>query len=160
MQTRLPKILLSHYDCGAITENTLYALNHVQQCHNTPEELETSQTKTILFTKYFRKELNATECRIQHQREKWHCGQNDHSSIDMWITSGITSDLVISPERCRSPAKGKMIYLADLFSGVEYDTKNPIVITDGSRVMIKETTAPPAVGLPGIPSPLICNEQH
>ena len=25
-----------------------------------------------------------------------------------------------------------MIYLADQFSGVEYDTKNPIVITDGS----------------------------
>ena len=46
--------------------------------------------------------------------------------------AGITSDQVISPEQCRSLAKGKMIYLADLFVAVEYDTKNPIVITDGS----------------------------
>ena len=45
---------------------------------------------------------------------------------------GIISDLVISPEQCRSMAKGKMIYLADQFLGVEYDTKNPIVITDVS----------------------------
>ena len=46
--------------------------------------------------------------------------------------AGITSDLLISSEQGRSLAKGKMIYLADQFLGVEYDTENPIVITDGS----------------------------
>ena len=65
----------------------------------TPEELEISQTKIILYTKHFREELNATKCRIRHQREKRHCGHNDHSSIDHTI-AGITSDLVISPEQC------------------------------------------------------------
>ena len=89
---------VSHFDCSAMTENTLYALNQARQCHITPEELEISQTKIILYTKHFRKELNATKCRIQHQREKWHCGHNDHSSIDHTIP-GITSDLVISPEQ-------------------------------------------------------------
>ena len=122
---------VSHFDCGAVTENTLYALNQVRQCHITPEELEISQTKSILYTKHFRKELNATKCRIQHQREKWHCGHNEHSSIDQTI-AGITSDLVISPEQWRSLAKGKSVYLADQFLAVEYDTKNPIVKTDGS----------------------------
>ena len=122
---------VSHFDCGAMTKNTLYALKQVQQCHITPEELEISQTKVILYTKHSRKQLNATKCRTQHQREKWHCGHNDHSSIDHTI-AGITSDLVISPKQCRSLEKGKMIYLADQFLGVEYDTKNPIVITDGS----------------------------
>ena len=122
---------VSHFDCGAMTENTLHALNQVRQCHITPEELEISQTKIILYTKHFRKELNATKCRIQHQREKWHCGHNDHSSIAHTI-AGITSDLVISPEQCRSLAKGKSIYLADQFLAVEYDTKDPIVKTDGS----------------------------
>ena len=115
-----------------MTENNLYALSQVRQCHITPEELEVSQTKIILYTKHFRKELNATKCRIQHQREKWHCGHNDHSSIDHTI-AGITSDLVISPEQCRSLAKGKSIYLADQFLAVEYDTKDPIVKTDGSN---------------------------
>ena len=87
---------VSHLECGARTENTLYALNQVRQCHLTPQELEISQTKIILYTKHFLKELNATKCRIQHQREKWHSGHNDHSSIDHTI-AGITSDLVISP---------------------------------------------------------------
>ena len=114
-----------------MTENTLYALNQVRQCHITPEELEISQTKTILHTKHFRKELNATKCRIQHQREKWHCRHNDHSSIDHTI-SGITSDLILSLEQCRSLAKGKSIHLADQFLAVEYDTKNPVVKTGGS----------------------------
>ena len=122
---------VSHFDCGALTENTLYALNQVPNCHNTPEESEISQTKIILYTEHFRKELNATKCRIQHQREKWHCGHNDHSSINHTIP-GKTSDLVISPEQCRSLAKGKSIYLADQFLAVEYDTKKPIVKTDGS----------------------------
>ena len=122
---------VSHFHCGAMTENTLYALNQVRQCHITPEELEISQTKTILYTKHFRKELNATNCRIQHKPEKWHCGHNDHSSIDHTV-AGITSNLVISPEQCRSLAKEKSIYLAYQFLAVEYDTKNPIVKTDGS----------------------------
>ena len=97
----------------------------------TPEELEISQTKIILYAKHFRKELSATRCRIHHQREKWHCGHNDHSSLDHTI-AGITSDLVISPEQCRSLAEGKSVYLADQFLSVEYDTKNPIVKTDRS----------------------------
>ena len=122
---------VSHFDCGAMTESTLYAPNQVRQCHITPEKLESSQTKIILYTKHFRKELNATKCRIQYQREKWHCGQNDHTSIDHTI-AGITIDLVISPEQCRSLAKGKSVYLADQFLAVEYDTMNPILKTDGS----------------------------
>ena len=122
---------VSHFDCGAMTENTFYALNQVRQCHITPEELEVSQTKIILYTKHFLKELNATESRIQHRREKWHSGHQDHSSIDHSI-AGITSDLVISPEQCRSLAIGESIYLDDQFLAVEYDTKDPIVKSDGS----------------------------
>ena len=98
---------VSHFDCSAMTENTLYALNQVRQCHITADELEISQTKIILYTKYFRKELNATKCRIQHQREKWHCGHNNHSSLDHTI-AGITGDLVISTEQCRSLAKAEI----------------------------------------------------
>ena len=120
-----------HFDCGAMAENTLSALNQVRQCQITPEELEISQTKIILYTKPFRKELNATRYRIQHQREKWHCGQDNHSSIDHTI-AGNTSDLVISQEQCGSLAKRKSIYLADQFLAVEYNTKDPIVKTDGS----------------------------
>ena len=41
---------MSHFDCGAVTKNNIYALNQVRQCHITPEELEFSQTKIILFS--------------------------------------------------------------------------------------------------------------
>ena len=124
-------IKVSHFECGAMTENTLYALNQVRQCHITPEELELSHTKIIIYTKDFREKLNATKGRIQQQRQKWHCGHNDHSCIDHTI-AGFASDQIISPEQCRSLAKGKIIHLADQLLGVEYDTKNPLAITDGS----------------------------
>ena len=121
---------VSHFDCNAMTENTLYALSPVQQRHITTEELENSKTKIALFTKHFRKELNAVKWRIQHQREKWHYGHNDHCSIGH-SRAGITSDPVISAEECQYLAKGKKIYLADQLLAVESDTKKPIVITDG-----------------------------
>ena len=41
---------LPHFDCGAKTENTLFALNQVRQGHITPEEQEFTQTKIILHT--------------------------------------------------------------------------------------------------------------
>ena len=122
---------VSHLGCGTRTKNTLYALNQLRQCHKTPEELEVSQTKIFLYTKHFRKELNATKCQIQHQREKWHCGHNNHSSFDH-IIAGITSNLVISPEQSRSLAKRKLIYLAVQLLGIEYNTKKCFVKTDGS----------------------------
>ena len=56
---------VSHFDCGLMTESTLYALNQVRQCHITSEEMEIRQTKIILYTKHYRKEPNATKCRIQ-----------------------------------------------------------------------------------------------
>ena len=62
---------LSHFDYGVMIENTLYALNQVQQCQITPEELAISQTKIILYTKHFRKEFKARKGRIKHHREKW-----------------------------------------------------------------------------------------
>ena len=122
---------LFHFDCSALTENTLYALNQIRQRHITPVELQISQMKSVLYTKHFRKQLKATKCRIQPQCEKWHWGQNDHSSINHTVAE-ITSSSLISPEQWRSLAKGRMIYLADHFLRVEYATKNPIVNTDGS----------------------------
>ena len=105
-----PALKVALFDCSEMTENTLYAINQVQPCHITPEDLEISKAKVLLYTKHFRKELNATKCRVQHQQEKWHCGHHDHSSIDHTI-AGITSDIVISPEQCRTLAKGKDITL-------------------------------------------------
>ena len=94
-----PTLKVAHFDCSEMTENTPYAINQVLPCHIRPEELEISKAKVVLCTKHFRKELNATKCRVEHQREKRHCGHHDHSSIDHTI-SGITSDIVISPEQC------------------------------------------------------------
>ena len=98
-----PALKVSHFDCSSMTENSLYAINQVRPCHITPEELEVSKA-TITLYKHFRKELNASKCRIRHQREKWHCGHLYHSSIDNTIAR-ITSDLIISPEHCRTLAK-------------------------------------------------------
>ena len=111
-----------------MTENTLYAINQVRPCHIKPEELEISKAKVVLYTKHFRKELNATKCRVQHQREKWHYGHHDHSSIDHTI-AGNTSDIIISPEQCQTLAKRKDITLLGHSIKFGLDTTNPIVKT-------------------------------
>ena len=82
----------------------------------------------MLYTKHFRKELNATKFRVQQQREKWHCGHHDHSSIDHTI-AGITSHIVISPEQCRTSAKIKDITLLGHLISFGYDTRNRILNT-------------------------------
>ena len=125
-----PALKVAHFDCSEMTENTLYAINQVRPYHITPEELEISKAKIVLHTKQCRKELNATKCRVQHQREKWHCGHHDHSSIDHTF-AGFTSDIVISPEQCRTLAKRKDITLLGHSINFGYDTKNPIVKTYG-----------------------------
>ena len=125
-----PAVKVSHFDCSSMTENSLYAINQVRPCHITPEELEVSKPTITLYTKHFRKKLNATKCRIQHQREKWHCGHLDHSSLDH-ITAGITSDLIILPEHCRTLAKGASINLQGHWIGAEWDTKSPVVKVSG-----------------------------
>ena len=125
-----PALKVSQFDCSSVTENSLFAINQVRPCHITPEELEVSKATITLYTKHFRKELRATKCRIQHQREMWHCGYNDHSSIDHTI-AGITSDLIISPEYCRTLAKGASINLQGHWIGAEWDTKTPVVKVSG-----------------------------
>ena len=57
-----PAIKLAQFDCREMTENTLYAITRVRPCHITPDELEKSKAKVVLYTKHFRKELNATKC--------------------------------------------------------------------------------------------------
>ena len=65
-----PALKVSHFDCSSMTENSQYAINQVRSCHITPKESEVSKATITLYTKRFLRELNATKCRIQHQREK------------------------------------------------------------------------------------------
>ena len=57
---------MSHFVRGAMTLNTLYALNQVLQCHIKPSPLEIRHTKIIHYSKPFRKERSAAKCRLQH----------------------------------------------------------------------------------------------
>ena len=160
MQNKLPRILKCLILTAVQWQKTPSMLsNRHDNATSEPEEMKYTQTKIIMCTKHYPKEQNATKYRRQHQSEKWHSGHNDHSSIDHTI-AGITSDLVISPEQCRSLAKWKIMYLGDQFLEVEYDTKNPIVKKTVLRVIIVDTIATHVVGLPVIPSSLICNGRH
>ena len=125
-----PALKMSHFDCNSMTGNFYNATSQVRPCHIIPEELEVSKATITLYTKHFRNELNATKCRIQHQREQWHSGHVDHSSIDQ-IVAGGTSDLIITPEHCRILAKGASINLPGHWIGAEWDTKIPVVKISG-----------------------------
>ena len=127
-----PALKVSHSYCSSMTENSLYAINQVRPCHITPDEVEFGKATNILYTKHFPKELKATNCRIQHQLEKWNCGHFDHSKIDRTF-AGIISDLIVSPEHCRTLAKGASINLQGHWIGAEWDTKTPVVEVSGSN---------------------------
>ena len=96
----------THYDCGGMTENNLYALNQVSKRNLAPEDLEVSRAKSTTYTKHFRQEINATVCRVKYQSEKKHCGFGDDSSMDARHTGGITIDLTVTASQCRTLATG------------------------------------------------------
>ena len=84
----------------------------------------------MLYTKHFSKELNVTKSLVKHKREEWHSEHHDHSSFDH-TSAGITSDIVILPEQCRTLAKGKDITLFGHSISFGFDTKDPTEKTYG-----------------------------
>ena len=106
------RISLSHYDCGEMTENKLYALNQVRPCHVSPENIEINPAIITIYTKRFRAKLNATMCRLKHSSFKWHCEYHDHASIDAEQNT-ITSHIDLSPEQCRRAREEEKIQILD-----------------------------------------------
>ena len=151
-----PKV--SHFDCSSLTENSLYAIKQIRPCHITPEELEVSKATITPYTKHFRKELSGTKCRIQHEREKWHFGHLDHSSIDHTI-AGKTSDLIILPQHCRTLAKGASIKSQGHWIGAEWDTKTPVVKVSGDPMGSNRNHCKTKGWISGIPSLSTCKKR-
>ena len=113
LQEIASQLKVTHYDCGEMTENNLYALNQVSQCKIAPENLDVSRAKITRYTKHLRQVINATVCRVTNQSEQWHCGFGDDSSMDAHHTGGITVDLTVTASQCRTLARGSSITLKD-----------------------------------------------
>ena len=101
------QLKVTHYDCGKMTENNLYALNWISKCNIAPENLEVS--------KHFQQEINATVWRVKYQSEQCHCGFGDDSSMDAHH-AGITSDLTITASQCRTITNSKFFPHSKMFS--------------------------------------------
>ena len=107
-----PCVQLSHYDCSEMTENNLFSLNQVKPCNMTPQNIQMNDVKLTMYTKHFRTEINATICRIEHQRNKFHCGMHDHTSMDIEQPQ-ITSVIDLTPEQCKQASEGRSHTLFD-----------------------------------------------
>ena len=112
LQKIASQLKVTHYDCGEMTENNLYALNQVSKCNIAPENLEVSRAKITMYTKHFRQEINATVCRVKYQSEQWHCGFGDDSSMEAHH-AGITIDLTVTASQCKTLARGGSITSKD-----------------------------------------------
>ena len=55
LQKIASQLKVTHYDCGEMTENKIYALNQVSKCNIAPENLEVKRAKFTMYTKHFRK---------------------------------------------------------------------------------------------------------
>ena len=117
-----PSVQESHYDCSEMTENNLYSLNQVKHCNMAPQNIQMNDVKLATYTKQFRTEINATICRIKHQRNKFPCGVYDHTSMDIEQTQ-ITSDIDLTPEQCKQASEGQSLTLFDHKLTFEKDKK-------------------------------------
>ena len=77
-----------------------------------PQNIQMNHVKLTMYTKHFRTEINGTTCRIKHQRNKFHCGMHDHTSMDIEQPQ-ITSDIDLAPEQCKQASEGKSLTLFD-----------------------------------------------
>ena len=111
LQNIAPQLKVTHFDCGKMTENDLYALNQFSKCNIAPENLEVNRAKITMYTKHFRQKINATVCRVKYQSEQWHCGFGDDSSMDAHHTRRRTMDLAVTATQCKTLAKGGSITL-------------------------------------------------
>ena len=126
---------VSHYDCGEMTENKLYALNQVRPCHVSPENIEMNPAVITIYTKHFRTDFNATMCRLKHSRFKWQCGYHDHASIDAEQNT-ITSDIDLSPEQCRRAREEGKIQILDHM--VQFKKRNKLIQSYTNRKKSEE----------------------
>ena len=107
-----PSVQVSHCDCSEMTVNNIYSLNQVKPCNTAPQNIQMNDVKLTMYTKHFRTEINATICRIKHQRNKFYCGLHDHTSMDI-EQSQITSDIDLPPEQWKQASEGRSLTLFD-----------------------------------------------
>ena len=89
-----------------MTENNLYSLNHVKPCNMAPQNIQLKDVKLTMYNKHFQTEINATICRIKHQRNIFYCGMHDHTSMDIEQPQ-ITSDIDLTPQQCKQASEGR-----------------------------------------------------
>ena len=93
-----------------MTESNLYSLKQVKPGNMAP--IQMNDVKLTMYTKHFGTEINATICRIKHQRSKFYCGMQDHASTDI-EQPRITSDIDMTPEQCKQASEGRSLTLFD-----------------------------------------------
>ena len=76
------------------------------------QNIQMNDVKLTMYTKHFRTEINATICRIKHQRNTFYCGMHDHTSENIEQPQ-ITSDIGLTPAQCKQASEGKSLSLFD-----------------------------------------------
>ena len=77
-----------------------------------PQKNEMNDVKLTMYTKQFRTEINATVCRIKHQRNRFYCGMHDHTKTDI-EQAQITNEIDPTPEQCKQASEGRSLTLYD-----------------------------------------------
>ena len=77
-----------------------------------PQNIEMNNVTLTIYTKHLRTEINATICRIKHQRNKFFQGMHDHTSMDVEQPQ-ITRDIDLTPEQCKQTSEGRSLTLFD-----------------------------------------------
>ena len=76
------------------------------------QKFEMNNIKLSMYTKHFRTEINATICRVKHQRNRFYCEMHDPTSMDIEQPQ-ITSDIYLTLKQCNQACEGRSLILFD-----------------------------------------------
>ena len=77
-----------------------------------PQNIESNDVKLTMYKKHFGTDINATICRIKHQRNRSYRGMHDHTSTVIEQPQ-ITKDIDLTAEQCKQASEGRSLTLFD-----------------------------------------------
>ena len=96
----VPQKVVTHYDCDRPTETILYSTTEVPTCKLDLVDVEYAKTQVVTYYRSFAKRVDAWQCSISYQHDRWYCGVGSKSGIDASHVS-ITTPLALTGTQCK-----------------------------------------------------------
>ena len=104
IKNTLKKVKVGHFDCSESDSNKMNSLNKIAPCDIETEKMKVSEATATILQRKYKTKLEATMCKVTHQRLKRYCDTFDDSGLsDTQAT--ISLDIKLTAEQCLKAKK-------------------------------------------------------